>query len=135
MFMIVSEFDYDEARAFYLMVWTAALQQLLGWSPAETREWASQWEDDMSGKRPWLYHESPMCHIAFCLLPAGFWSRHPEVDRVELELRIVDALEADTFPRPGGYVDRYDQCLWEAAKKRVQAILAESNETLPTRSL
>jgi hypothetical protein len=127
----MNEFNVSRAREGFLLAWVAAFQALLGWSKEMTLAWAKQWEDGLSGKEVWFYHDSPMLYVCYAILPNDFWLRHKDADRVHLEERLVRALEGEVKPGPDGYVQNYDNIKWQITRRKIESILAEYGEELP----
>jgi hypothetical protein len=126
-FRVVQEQVLDN-RDFYLRYWTLVFSELLGWSEAQTREWARKWDDDLNGRNgSMFYHEDPYYYA----LPAVIRESLPAA---QAEPRRSMALFTDVLRaiRSHGsepiWLSPYN---WDAARERINAVLSEAGGRLP----
>lgn len=119
---------HSEGEA-YRQIWRYLLNAWLGWSTERIESWIEVFEEELSeSKASLLFNETPFWYIVLLLIPVALEERlrGSNDDRlVELERRLLDAVH-----RYGDHQaeKNYD---WEAARRRVEAVLAEVGEGLP----
>lgn len=115
----------NASEEYYIESWKNLLGALLGWSEDLVLHWAARFEKYMGD--PWdiLYHRSPPYWIASLLIPAQLLARLQGLERVDLEQRIVAALEDG---RLGNIPIDSD---WLPYRDKVNRILADYGARLP----
>jgi hypothetical protein len=109
-------------KSLYLKVWYNFLRFFLGWPTDQINRWAVKWEDGLNNKAygGLFYHDTALSYVVPLLIP----------DRLRERLgfgefnRLCERLETAIVERNSEFVlaSTYD---WEAAKHRVESILAE----------
>jgi len=102
-------------RDWYLQTWELVLTHLLGWSAPQIRNWAKSW--DLSNST--FYHELPTYYLAGLLIPADLTPRTCNYWPL-----VSEVMRALGNPTSDGTYD------WEAARKRVDAVITNARKSL-----
>jgi len=95
---MTSPIELKECSQYYLQVWTKAAKELLGWDEGQTRQWAKRFDDDLEGKYPFFYHESPVYYLSPELIPDRLRKALPHMALARLAWRIQEAIEQGALP-------------------------------------
>jgi hypothetical protein len=123
-------------RPYYLAAWRPILMDWLGWSPRRFDRWVARWDVDLNDAGDGLfYHEDELYWILRLLVPddlarrliqqrtRGTCNDLDEVLFQELHPAIMGGHREVNWGTP-----EYD---WDAAKKRVEQVLAKYGAALP----
>ena len=116
-------------KPLYLKLWHNVLSVFLGWSAEMIDQWSDKWEDGLNNKKygGLFYHDTAVSYVVQLLIPDALWERLSTRERSQLRARIERAIEQGNSMLM--LVPSYD---WEAAKLRVETILSQYGEYLPT---
>lgn len=116
----------------YVSVWRRILEGWLGWQEPRVQRFIERWEEELTAPESSMdsqmfFHDSPIEYVSHLLQPPSLRNRPigPDDDPVEIEHKIEHAVNQD-------YACNSDQYDWEAARRRVEAVLAEYGASLPT---
>jgi hypothetical protein len=109
----------------YFEYWAEVLHQLLGWDRRHVMIWALQFESQINDENSLLFHEEPGFYLATLLVPDSIKERTTRIETIRLAGRLVQSIYLGRADE--GSARDYD---WEAAKHRLNAILAEYGENL-----
>lgn len=116
----------------YVAVWRRILEGWLHWPEARIQRFIARWEEELTAPEPSVdsqlfFHDTPIEYVSSLLQPPSLRARPigPEDDPVEIEHKIERAVNQD-------YACNSNQYDWDAARRRVEAVLAEYGAVLPT---
>ncbi len=124
---IILESDAETSRGnkpWYLRFWLNLLQEILGWSKPEFMRWARQHKKGLNGKDIWFYHEPPAWYVAPLFVPKQLSKKLDGMKLHKLHGQLQRAIEQ------GGHESTPDFD-FQDAKRRVEKILSQFEETLP----
>lgn len=126
--------DADINGQYVIRAWLHVLRDWLGWTDDRVQRWMQAWADELSGRtNGFFYHETAMYYMTGLLVRDRLWEQLPIPQIgphpiIVLHRRLQQAIE--NLPNE---VSFYDEAFdWDAAKKRVEQVLAEFGESLPT---
>jgi hypothetical protein len=119
-----------DSRDDYLRYWILLFDELLGWTEAQTREWARRWDDELNGRTGLMfYHDHPYEYALPAVMKASLPSgQSEEAVPLKLYLKLVDAIRSHASEPI--WLSPYD---WNAARERVNEVLKEAGGRLPRR--
>jgi hypothetical protein len=115
----------------YIRVWRNVLADWLGWSDKRVAKFISGWEADLDGRGGLVYHENAIHWVVGRLISKRLEQKlkaaSPQDSRAVLRFswRLADAIQSQSTGNPEN--DDFD---WEAARRRVDAVLSEYGEKL-----
>jgi hypothetical protein len=122
---LVEQEPINGSRDYYLRYWRILFENLLGWSDAQTSEWAMRWDDDLNGRNgSMFYHED----IYYYAMPQILESSGIRTNGMigKLKINVQDAIQkGQSWPIWGS------PCDWALIRSRVNAILNEQQGKLP----
>jgi hypothetical protein len=114
-------------RDFYLRYWTLLFNELLGWTDAQTREWATKWDDDLNGRNgSMFYHEDPYSYALPAVIRASLPAAQSDACRVALYSDVLRAIRSHGSEPI--WLSPYD---WDAARERINTVLSKADGRLP----
>jgi hypothetical protein len=107
----------------YLKVWSTIFSQVLGWSSAQTLQWAKMWEDGLDGVTGPFYHRPPTYYAARAIVAHVVGDKLQGTRRIDLWKDIEKALSQqqqanfeDANPAAASH--------WQSVKDEISVILA-----------
>jgi hypothetical protein len=121
----------NEYKQYYLDVWKALFRVFLGWSDAETLQWAKRWtatdgSDPLDDPDDIFYHETPQYWATNTLIPDGLRERISHSDWLDLQQRVRHAFWDEHYMHFPLDTD------WRPYRAKIEQILAEYGASLPT---
>ncbi len=111
----------------YFQIWEKALAAFFGWDRAQVADWANQWEESMNDPDSIFFHEDPSYYFVSLLIDDSL--KHTSKGwPLKLDNELCDLLsQGVNLYWAAAYYD------WEAAKRRVDKVLARYETSLPQR--
>lgn len=125
---------YRRNKEGYLHDWVECLGALVGWPEDEVHRWSRKWEYGLDGLDDGgFYHEAPMYYVTPLLSPPALRTKVPCDGWRRLQERLFVAIgHPNSFPPCGDELGDAETFDWQAAKRRVEAVLNEYGESLET---
>jgi hypothetical protein len=122
-FLVVQE-PINASRDYYIRYWAILFEELLGWTEAQSRDWALRWDDELNGRTDGLfYHEDIYYYVLDTVLLHSGVNRQPPIGLFrEIESAIQLNASSPIWLSP---VD------WNAVRNRVNDILSAIGGKLP----
>jgi hypothetical protein len=114
----------------YVAVWRRILGGWLHWPAPRIERFVARWEEELTAPEPaesqMFFHDTPIEYLSQLLQPPSLRARRigPDDDPMEITHKIEHAVNVD-------YAYNSDQYDWDAARARVEAVLAEYGAVLP----
>ena len=116
----------EEEKPFYIRVWRRVLVGFLGWPDPMFEVFVAKWNERLNDPSHGFYHEAPLRYVTRLLIPYQLQSTLNVRQADRFQEQIEKAIDGgDCFSYTG---DDFD---WEAARQRVERLLAEYGERLP----
>ena len=116
----------------YVAVWRHILGGWLHWPEERVQRFIERWRDELTAPElsmdsQMFFHDTPIEFVSYLLQPAALRKRDigPDDDPVEVTHKIEHAVNQ-------GYAYDSEHYDWDAARRRVEAVLAEYGASLPT---
>lgn len=121
-FPIVQE-QMEENKQTTIDIWKHLLSELLSWPESKVIDWAKQYEDGLTGRDAWFYHETACYYVAPLLIPEKVRARLQDRGTafIHLGAEVQSAIEIDG--KAPLFIPDYD---WDAARQRIHTILSNA---------
>lgn len=122
---LVEQEPINGSRDYYLRYWRILFGNLLGWSDAQTNQWAIRWDDDLNGRTGSMFYHEDIYYYAIPQILASSGIRTNGMIG-KLGMDVQDAIQKDhSWPIWGS------PCDWTLIRNRVNAVLNERSGKLP----
>jgi hypothetical protein len=126
--------------ADYLATWRWILVGWLHWPEARFAAWVSCWQEKLNtnedGWRDWFYHEDELHYVLPLLVPLDLAERLSRQRTRRMYNDLAELMFEELHPAIMGCPRKKDWGMpeydWDAAKKRVEEILAKYGTALPS---
>lgn len=115
----------------YVSVWRHVLGDWLHWPEQRIQRYIDLWDHELTAPEVSIdsqlfFHDTPIEYVSRLLQPPALRRRYigPEDDPVEIDHKIEHAVNQD-YAYDSQHYD------WDAARRRVEAVLAEYGASLP----